>query len=229
MQYTCNIGLNTGQSHTHMYGFSTPFTMLCCLWNCNGFNKPVVIGNLGTVWCDGVSGEWFTSFQRIIVPSSSIVKAFFDCLILSDEGTMILKKFRNLSPSDPESHPRRPDPQQHCCKNKKSSSLLLIQCCMWKLKEAEHGGDVRMVIIWVLITCWWLSTFLGRLLLSFSVCNCYLHPLMEVVSVSEILVAKSQSTCCQNPVLKVDNGSQMTVCILIYVLLSEAETDNDLV
>jgi len=90
----------------------------------------VVTGNLGIVGCDGVSGEWFSSFQRIIVPSSSIVKAFLDCLILSDEGTMILKKFRNLSPSDTESHPRRPDPQQHCCKNLKSSPLLLIECCM---------------------------------------------------------------------------------------------------
>ena len=49
------------------------------------------------------------------------------------------------------------------------------------------------------------------------------------VCVSEILVAKSQSTCCQNPVLKVDNGSQMTVCTLISVLLSEAENDSDLV
>ena len=71
---------------------------------------------------------------------------------------------------------------------------------------------MRMVIIWVLITCWLLTMFLGRLLLSFSVCNFYLHPVMEVVGVSEILVVKSQSTCCQNPVLKVDNGSQMTVC-----------------
>ena len=132
MQYTCNIGLNTGQFHTHMYtyGFSTPFTMLCCLCKCNGFNKPVVMGNLGVVGCDGVSGEWFSSFQRIIVPSSSIVKAFLDCLILSDEDTRILKKFRNLSPSDTESHTRRPDPQQHCCKNLKSSPLFLIQCYM---------------------------------------------------------------------------------------------------
>jgi hypothetical protein len=28
MQYTCNIGLNTGQPHTHMYGFTTPFTVV---------------------------------------------------------------------------------------------------------------------------------------------------------------------------------------------------------
>jgi len=86
-----------------------------------------------------------------------------------------------------------------------------------------------MVIIWVLITCWWLTVFLGRLLLSFSVCNCYLYSLMDVVGVSEILVAKSQSTCCQNPVLKVYNGSQMTVCTLISVLLSETEIGSDLV
>jgi len=88
-----------------------------------------------------------------------------------------------------------------------------------------------MVIIWVLITCWWLTIFLGRLLLSFSVFNCYvyLYSLMEVVGVSEILVAKSQSTCCQNPVLKVYNGSQMTECTLISVLLSEAEIGSDLI
>ena len=46
---------------------------------------------------------------------------------------------------------------------------------------------------------------------------------------SEILFAKSQSTCCQNPVLNVYNGSQMTVCTLISVLLSEAEIGSDLV
>jgi hypothetical protein len=86
-----------------------------------------------------------------------------------------------------------------------------------------------MVIIWVLITCWWLTVFLGRLLLSFSVCSCYLYTLMEGVGVSEILVAKSQSPCCQNLVLRVDNGSQMTVCTLISVLLSQAEIDSDLV
>jgi hypothetical protein len=130
----------------------------CVVYETNEFSKHVVIGNLGIVGCDGVSGGWFSSFQRIIVPSSSIVKVFLDCFILSDEGTMILQKFRNLSPSDTESHPRRPDPQQHCCKNQKSSPLLLIQCFMWYLQEdEEHGGGARMVIIWVLIICWWLS------------------------------------------------------------------------
>jgi hypothetical protein len=102
----------------------------CVVYETNGFNKPVVIGNLGIVGCDGVSGKWISSFQRIIVPSSAIVKALLDCLILSDEGTRILKKFRNLSPSDTESHPRRPDTQQHCCKNLKSSPIFLIHCCM---------------------------------------------------------------------------------------------------
>ena len=76
-----------------------------------------------------------------------------------------------------------------------------------------------MVIIWVLITCQWITMFLGQLLLSFSVHNCYLHPSIEVVGVSETLVAKSQSTCCQNSVLKVENAFQMTDCTLTSVLL----------
>jgi hypothetical protein len=54
----------------------------------------VVIRNLSIVGCNGVSGEWFSSFQSIIVPSSSVVKAFLECLILSDEGTIDSSKIQ---------------------------------------------------------------------------------------------------------------------------------------
>jgi len=101
------------------------------------------------LWDMIVSGEWFSSFQRIIVLSSSFIKAFLGCLILSDEGTMILQKFRNPSLSDTESHPRRLDPQQHCCKNLKSYPLLLIQDV--KLKS----GPILIRVIYLLrFTCY---------------------------------------------------------------------------
>lgn len=60
MQYTCNIGLNTGQ---HICMGSVVHLQFCVVYETNGFDTPVVIGNMGIVGCDGVSGEWFCHFK----------------------------------------------------------------------------------------------------------------------------------------------------------------------
>jgi len=128
MQYTCNIGLNTGWPHTHMYGFSTPFT----------FVYETVLHSI-RLWLLEIWVLWDVMVCQVNGFRHFKGSLCFHLQLLGHSCTVwfcqikALKKFRNLSPSDTESHTRCLDPQQHYCKNLKSSNLL-IQYCTWKLK-----------------------------------------------------------------------------------------------
>jgi hypothetical protein len=70
----------------------------------------LVIYMIQVLWFVTLLDEWFLMFRRNAVP-------YLAQQDTCGESTMFLQKIRNHLPNDMVSHPRRMNPQLHCCKN----------------------------------------------------------------------------------------------------------------